>query len=280
MSSITVRKMTLRDLYYVIRIANMSFPFTGRRPSVVGPYIVNRLYQDPEFQFVANLNDKIVGFITCRRENESKAELTYIAVHPAFRGKGVGKKLVRTLENSLRERGYKYLWLVTQPMAKPFYENIGYKVFRIIYRLGLEILDKTIEKTTQKLRYMTLKDAVKLASNVSDWDKMLSTFLRVYEKEPDKAIMISRDNKIIGFIISETDLYNKDFLIIKYAYYRSIEDLTKLLEATEYVASLKGYRWLGYSTEDLEMVKELKKLGWSENPLPTFMDTIFVDRSL
>ena len=70
---IIVRQMTLDDLYDVIRIANMSFPFTGRRPSVVGPYIIGRLYYDPKFQFVALMNDKIVGFITCKREDGRKA---------------------------------------------------------------------------------------------------------------------------------------------------------------------------------------------------------------
>jgi len=99
--------MKLRDLKEVIRIANMSFPFTGRRPSVFGPYVIDRLYRDPHFQFVALTNGKIIGFITCKRESEKEAELTYIAVHPDFRGVGIGSKLVSTLENRLRDHEYR-----------------------------------------------------------------------------------------------------------------------------------------------------------------------------
>ncbi len=279
---IIVRQMTLDDLYDVIRIANMSFPFTGRRPSVVGPYIIGRLYYDPKFQFVALMNGRIAGFITCKREDGRKAELTYIAVHPGYRGRGVGRALVRKLEETLKNHGYEYIWLVTQPMAKNFYIKLGYEVFKILYKVGIEILDKVIEKPNFEIKYTSLDEIIKIAKSVSDWNVLLTYFVRVYEREPDKALIVKSNGRLIGVVIGETDEYNKDFLIVRYVYSESgeLEDYMKLLEAMKYVASLKGYRWIGYATENVNLVDKLKKDGWIENPLPTFMHTIYMHKYL
>ncbi len=279
---IKIRNMTLKDLPQVIRIANMSFPFTGRRPSVVGPYIIGRLHKDPDFQFVAIADGQVVGFITCLRQDSKKAELTYIAVHPAYRRKGVGKSLVSTLEKALREQGYEYIWLVTQPMARPFYEKLGYSVFKISYKLGKELLGKEIKKPEAEIITPTLEDAVEIAQKLDDWPQALTHFIKAYEKEPDKAIIARKHGEYLGIITAKADEYNHDLLVITYANTptKNPENILELIEIMEYIASLKGYRWIGHTTQNQTILEKLKQKGWVENPLPTFMHTIYMHKKL
>ena len=273
--------MKIQDLNDVIRIANMSFPFTGRRPSVIGPYVIDRLYNDPNFQFVALIGGRIVGFITCKRQNKKDAELTYIAVHPNYRGIGIGRKLVHALENKLKSYKYERVWLVTQPMAKNFYIRLGYRVFRITYRLGYELLDKNIEiPNNVNFKNATLNEILSFIKFIKNWNIPLTYFIKVYEKEPDKALIVSRNDNEIGFIIAETDEYNRDLLIIRYFWSRNdtVDDFLTLINSIMYIASLKGYRWLGISLSNNTLVNELKKREWIENPLPTFMNIIYMEK--
>jgi GNAT superfamily N-acetyltransferase len=55
-------------------------------------------------------------------------ELLFIP--PSLRGKGIGTKLMRQVEDFARERGLIGIWLDTFSFqARPFYEKLGYSVF-------------------------------------------------------------------------------------------------------------------------------------------------------
>ena len=52
--------------------------------------------------------------------------LRSVAVHPAMRRRGVGKRLVATLETWAREKGIRRLWLLTTT-AEDFFERLHYR---------------------------------------------------------------------------------------------------------------------------------------------------------
>jgi ribosomal protein S18 acetylase RimI-like enzyme len=58
------------------------------------------------------------------------AFITYLYVPPAFRGQGIGEKLMTEAETIARERGMVGLWVNTFDFQAPgFYEKLGYTVF-------------------------------------------------------------------------------------------------------------------------------------------------------
>jgi predicted N-acetyltransferase YhbS len=52
--------------------------------------------------------------------------LFQMAVHPRLQGQGLGARLVRTLEEALRARGYVRVHLHARAAVVPFYERLGY----------------------------------------------------------------------------------------------------------------------------------------------------------
>ena len=55
--------------------------------------------------------------------------LFQMAVHPRLQGQGLGARLVRHLEEALRERGYVRVHLHARAGVVPFYERLGYRTY-------------------------------------------------------------------------------------------------------------------------------------------------------
>lgn len=64
-------------------------------------------------------------------------EIDYLWVHETWRGQGIGKRLVRTLEDEAVTRGCRQITLETFSFQAPeFYRHIGYSVFGVISGFG------------------------------------------------------------------------------------------------------------------------------------------------
>jgi len=77
-------------------------------------------------------NDEAVGTVTALPENDS-VYIRSMAVTPNAQGRGVGQRLLETLEADSRGRGFKRLYLYTTfvlPGAQPLYEKNGFVVTR------------------------------------------------------------------------------------------------------------------------------------------------------
>ena len=57
----------------------------------------------------------------------SDAYIQDVVVHPAFRGRGIGGKLVRFLTEELENRGIDWIALVGEPGTEPFYKGLGFE---------------------------------------------------------------------------------------------------------------------------------------------------------
>jgi dTDP-4-amino-4,6-dideoxy-D-galactose acyltransferase len=94
-------------------------------------WIDNSLQDLKTIVYIALINNSIIGFIACKLEQRS-ANITLVAVDPEFHGKGVGKLLIHNLENYLKEKDIKELYVATQSsnlQAIKFYNQIGFVVF-------------------------------------------------------------------------------------------------------------------------------------------------------
>jgi ribosomal protein S18 acetylase RimI-like enzyme len=84
---------------------------------------------------VAELNEQIVGaawtrIISAYGHIDNETPELAISVLPNFRGKGIGCKIMQSLFDLLRERGYKQTSLSVQKdnPAVRFYERLGYEI--------------------------------------------------------------------------------------------------------------------------------------------------------
>jgi len=72
-----------------------------------------------------------IGVALISRHFEESAELTLIATHADHRSSGVGRALIRSAEQHLREDGCRYLEVHT---VGPSFDHAGYAATRAFYR--------------------------------------------------------------------------------------------------------------------------------------------------
>jgi putative acetyltransferase len=80
---------------------------------------------------VARLQGQPVGCGAYRPLEGDIAEIKRMYVEPAFRGTGIGRRILTALEQCARQAGYGRVWLETgiqQPEALRLYETAGYRV--------------------------------------------------------------------------------------------------------------------------------------------------------
>ena len=68
-------------------------------------------------------NDRLIGFITSVSDGVLSAYIPFLEVLPAYQGKGIGKKLVKLLQDEL-----KHLYMIDLLCDEeliPYYENLG-----------------------------------------------------------------------------------------------------------------------------------------------------------
>jgi len=76
--------------------------------------------------YVALDGDSVVGCVLLHKRDE-EGKLFQTAVYPEYQGRGVGKKLVETLEHEAKRMGIKKIFLHARYVVKDFYEKLGYE---------------------------------------------------------------------------------------------------------------------------------------------------------
>jgi len=112
---VIIRKCKEEDLEEVFRIELLSFKFAY-------PRLLFHEYLEKLF-FVAEENGKIVGYVMA---DEKRNLIVSIAVHPAYRRKGYGKKLMEHVLNFMKGKVILQV-RKSNEIAIKFYEKLGFR---------------------------------------------------------------------------------------------------------------------------------------------------------
>lgn len=106
-----------------LRFRVLREPLGHTRADVPFPFEAQSLH------LVAVDGEDVVGCVLFNPETNGSGRLFQMAVTRALQGRGVGKRLVQSLEDSLRTRGVRHVHLHAREQVVPFYERLGYAVY-------------------------------------------------------------------------------------------------------------------------------------------------------
>lgn len=86
-------------------------------------------FESGSVHLVAHEGDTVLGCVLFNPEDAHGGRLFQMAVAPHLQGQGLGARLVRSLEEELRRRGFTHVHLHARAPVVPFYERLGYAVY-------------------------------------------------------------------------------------------------------------------------------------------------------
>ncbi len=120
--------MRAADVSEVVEIERMSFTAPWSEAAFLGEIL--KLYS---LTRVAALRGKIIGYI-CVEHIMDEGHILNLAVHPDFRRRSIGTKLLEEVMDELKKNDCRYLYLevrVSNLGARKFYERSGFRVVNI-----------------------------------------------------------------------------------------------------------------------------------------------------
>ncbi len=121
---VAVRFMEKGDIPQISAIENRSFPSPWSQQA-----FLNELKNKFSVYFVATHENNLIGYAGMWLFS-GEAHVTTIAVHPDFRGRGLGKMLMNTLIDYAREQGADTMVLEVRPSNIPalnLYKSLGFR---------------------------------------------------------------------------------------------------------------------------------------------------------
>lgn len=138
MDSVAIRTYEPKDVDYVItrhrKLYEDEYKFSKAFSDYVEEYVLKfHEHYDKlkENMWIAEVNGKTAGVIALVKVYDDTAQLRWFLIEPEDRGKGLGRKLMETLIDFCKERGYKHilLWTVnTLEAARHLYGSYGFKL--------------------------------------------------------------------------------------------------------------------------------------------------------
>ncbi|MCG8643650.1 MAG: GNAT family N-acetyltransferase [Desulfobacterales bacterium] len=71
-------------------------------------------------------NEKMIGMGRALSDLSSDAYIQDVTVLKAYRGNGIGKKIIQLLIRALKEKRVDWIGLIAEPGTQPFYDKIGF----------------------------------------------------------------------------------------------------------------------------------------------------------
>ena len=85
--------------------------------------------EDSQIHVAFVRDDAVLGTVLLKLSAAPVARLRQMVVSPELQGQGVGRQLVRHVEEIAREHGCRRMELHARMVAQPFYERLGYAAF-------------------------------------------------------------------------------------------------------------------------------------------------------
>lgn len=148
-----IRLFNHTDLDKIIIIENKSFPERHRYDKTT----FKRLFREnPDSFLVAEYCSEVIGYVIASRI-EDFGHIISIAIHPDYRGRGFGSKLLNAIEEKLIEKGVRVITLevgVNNKVAISMYRKHGYEPVKILEKYYGEedalLMVKNIERNEFK----------------------------------------------------------------------------------------------------------------------------------
>lgn len=78
----------------------------------------------------AFMEKKLIGMGRALSDGISDAYIQDVTVLKAYRGHGIGKKIIQALVTRLKENGVDWIGLVAEPGTDSFYKSLGFEVLK------------------------------------------------------------------------------------------------------------------------------------------------------
>ena len=121
-----MRRARPADLQAILTIENASFDADAWPLDEFEAY----LQFCPEMFYVLETPDGAIAAYSITRLHRRHAELVSIATAPAYRGRGLGARLLKRSMNAARRAGAESMWLTVRPDnigALRLYESLGFR---------------------------------------------------------------------------------------------------------------------------------------------------------
>lgn len=92
----------------------------------LNPGFLNHIVKDSAVFAGAFYKKKLIGMGRALSDLVSDAYIQDVTVLKEYRGKGIGKIIIRTLVEELKKKGVDWIGLVTEPGTSPFYKELGF----------------------------------------------------------------------------------------------------------------------------------------------------------
>ncbi len=138
--AIKIRKATKKDLMGILKVILESSVLNpaDKGNKKLKEYILFSLKDKNMLTLISEVDKEIASVAICKLRSlkNEDAILLDIYVLKSFRNKGVGKKLMKELENILKKKGIKNLGLYSENSLKTlnFYKKEGFEIGRLIRR--------------------------------------------------------------------------------------------------------------------------------------------------
>ncbi len=159
------------------------------------------LEHDPNLCFVASCDDKVVGTVTATNYDNDIAWIGMMLVDKDFRGLGLGKRLLTTSVESLRE--CKSIMLDATDKGLPMYRKLGFQEERMIDRMVATNLNGTLpeeEDNYIKLLAGAALDEVASLDQEAFGANRLRLITGFLTKNGDKAWYIEKERELAGYV--------------------------------------------------------------------------------
>ncbi len=80
------------------------------------------------FMAVDSDSGEIVGVVKVFEKEPGVAWVSHLAVAPSHQRKGIGKRLLQVVEDSVRQQGYKIIGCQARLNTTAYFENAGYRI--------------------------------------------------------------------------------------------------------------------------------------------------------
>lgn len=129
------------DAYYILRWQVLRAPWNQAQGSEKDEL------EDSAIHRIALYDEKVVACGRIHFIDESTAQIRYMAVAGEYLNKGIGSKVLNSLEQAAKDKSHKTVLLHAREASLGFYTKRGYKLIKKSYLLFNEVQHYEMQKS-------------------------------------------------------------------------------------------------------------------------------------